>query len=262
MLEWREGELHPAPEDEPGELLVADSWLVVDGAVRGYEEHWRRFGRSCRELGVGGSDMHDFAVAVTAALPRRGERFPRVDLARVGGGLRLALRLRPAPEREHEAGVWSAPRNDLRRHPRRKGPDLAWLSSLRSRAQKAGADEALIRDERGHLLEGALSSLLWWEDEALCTTPDENSLPGVTRKLLLTLAEGSGVEVRRIAPEPPRLAGREVWLTSALHGIRTVSDWVEPQQVAGKPTRAAEWRSLLDRFVRPVVEQESARRSA
>ena len=149
------GELHPAPADESGELLVADSWLVVDGAVRGYEEHWRRFGRSCRELGVGGSDLHDFAVAVTAALPRRGERFPRVDLARVGDDLRLALRLRAAPEREHEARVWSAPRNDLRRHPRRKGPDLAWLSSLRSRAQKAGADEALIRDERGHLLEGS-----------------------------------------------------------------------------------------------------------
>jgi branched-subunit amino acid aminotransferase/4-amino-4-deoxychorismate lyase len=258
VVEWREGRLRPAPGDESGELLVADSWLVIDGAVRAYEEHWRRFGGSCRELGVEGSDLDDFAVAVTAALPRRGEWFPRVELARVGNGRRLALRMRPAPEREHEARVWSAPRNDLRRHPRRKGPDLAWLSSLRSRAQKAGADEALIQDERGHLLEGALSSLLWWEDEALCTTPDEASLPGVTRNLLFRLAEASGVEVRRIAPEPQRLAGREVWLTSALQGIRTVSDWVEPQQAAGPPTRAVEWRSLLDGFVRPLAEWESA----
>lgn len=257
VLEWREGVLRRAPGDQPGELLVADSWLVVDGAVRAYEEHWRRFGGSCRELRVEGSDLDDFAVAVTGALPRHGEWFPRVELARVGNGCRLALRVRPAPELEHEARVWSAPRNDLRRHPRRKGPDLAWLTSLRSRAQTAGADEALIQDAPGHLLEGALSSLLWWEDEALCTTPDENSLPGVTRNLLFTLAERSGVEVRRIAPEPQRLAGREVWLTSALHGIRTVSDWVEPRQAAGKPTRAAEWRSLLDGFVRPLAARKS-----
>ena len=69
------------------------------------------------------------------------------------------------------------------------------------------------------------------------------------------------MEVRRIAPEPQRLAGREVWLTSALHGIRTVCDWLEPQQAAGKPTRAAEWRSLLDGLVRPLAEWEAGART-
>ena len=43
------------------------------------------------------------------------------------------------------------------------------------------------------------------------------------------------------------LAGRETWLTSALHGIRVVSTWVSPPMEAGREARAAAWRAELDR---------------
>ena len=53
--------------------------------------------------------------------------------------------------------------------------------------------------------------------------------------------------MRERAPQPAELAGRETWLTSALHGIRVVSAWVDPRQAAGAAARAREWREELDR---------------
>jgi hypothetical protein len=44
-----------------------------------------------------------------------------------------------------------------------------------------------------------------------------------------------------------QLAGRETWLTSALHGIRVVTGWVSPPLVAGDGVRAPRWREELDR---------------
>ncbi len=177
------------------------------------------------------------------ALPLQGRWFPSVELT----GRGFVLRLRRAPPPVREARVVVGAPGDPRRWPRRKGPDLALLAGLRASAAPRGGDELLLRDDAGGLLEGALSSLLWWEDDALCTTPDERTLPGVTRGLLLAGAAARGVELRVRTPQPAELAGREVWLTSALHGIRVVTAWVDPRQAAGAATRAPEWREELDR---------------
>jgi branched-subunit amino acid aminotransferase/4-amino-4-deoxychorismate lyase len=142
--------------------------------------------------------------------------------------------------------VLVGPPGDPRRLPCRKGPDLPLLLALRERARAAGADELLLCDEAGALREGALSSLLWWEDDVLCTTPGEHTLPGITRALVLDLARRDGIAVRVRSPSPQELAGREVWLTSALHGIRVVSAWLQPAQAAGAAQRAATWRAALE----------------
>jgi branched-subunit amino acid aminotransferase/4-amino-4-deoxychorismate lyase len=219
-------------------LLVADSWLVEDGHVRAGVAHWARFAGSCAEVGADPADLARFRRAVVAALPASGRWFPRVELGAEG----LALRVRRAPPQALTASVEVAPPGDPRRSPRVKGPDLELLAGLRAASR---ADEVLLRDAAGALREGALSSLLWWEDDALCTTPDEHTLPGVTRAVLLVLALHRGIEVRMRSPLPAELAGREVWLTSALHGIRAVSGWLAPAQPAGKPLRAAAWRAAL-----------------
>ena len=187
--------------------------------------------------------LRRFAAAARAALPHEGRWFPRVELT--DGG--FALRMRRAPPPVREARVVVGAPGDPRRHPRRKGPDLELLAGLRASAHARGGDELLLCDDAGGLLEGALSSLLWWEGEALCTTPDERTLPGVTRRLLLAIAAARGVEVRVRSPQPAELAGREAWLTSALHGIRVVTAWVDPRQAAGAATRAPDWREELDR---------------
>jgi branched-subunit amino acid aminotransferase/4-amino-4-deoxychorismate lyase len=243
VLRWTGRELVGVAGAPAAVLLAADSWLVDEGFERAAGAHWTRFATSCRQLGVERETLAAFRAAASAALPAQGRWFPRVELT--GDG--LALRLRRAPPVAREARVLVGAPGDPRRCPRRKGPDLMLLAGLREDARAAGADELLLCDAGGRLLEGALSSLLWWEDVALCTTPDATALPGVTRALLLALAREAGVEVRRRAPAPAQLAGRETWLVSALHGIRVVSAWVAPRQVAGDGVRAPEWREMLDR---------------
>ena len=226
------------PAGKPA-LLAADSWLVDDGRVRALDAHWARFGETCLRAGVEPAELARFRVVVANAVPTAGRWFPRVELT-AGGD--LTVRVRPAPAQRLEASVAVAPPGDPRRFPRLKGPDLELLIALR---EAAPADELLLCDDDGALREGALSSLLWWEDDALWTTPDEHTLPGVTRALLLARARERGIAVRVRSPLPAELAGREVWLTSALHGIRVVSAWLAPVQPAGAAVRAGAWRAGL-----------------
>jgi branched-subunit amino acid aminotransferase/4-amino-4-deoxychorismate lyase len=177
-----------------------------------------------------------------------------VDL-RADGELRLAVR--PAPPREPEVVAWVFDGADPRRAPRRKGPDLERLGALRVEAARRGAGEALLSDGDGHLLEGAYTSLLWWEDETLWAVPDDAPiLDGVTRALLLGLAADDGVPVRYRRPRAAELDGREVWLTSALHGIRAVTAWTGDGGVGigvGAARRAAAWQARLEALAVPVA---------
>jgi branched-subunit amino acid aminotransferase/4-amino-4-deoxychorismate lyase len=224
------------------ELLAADSWLVADGRVRAVERHWARFSAACAEHGVGPDAIAAFRADVERAVPAQGRWFPRVELRQ-----ELAVLVRPAPPREPTVVAWIADVPDPRRCPRRKGPDLDRLAALRERAAAHGAGEAVLADADGRLLEGAYTSLLWWEGETLCAVPDEAPiLPGVTRALLLELAVERGTPVARRRPAPDELAGRETWLVSALHGIRAVTRWAPAGVPAGAAQRAAAWQRLLD----------------
>jgi len=255
MSDWRRLE-HGAwvPEAAPAEgaVAAAESWLVEDGRARGLDRHWARFARGCAEAGL---SIASPRAAVEAALPATGRWFPRVE-ARAGGAVRLAVR--PAPPRAPEVVAWIADGPDPRRAPRRKGPDLERLGALRAAAARHGAGEAVIADADGRLLEGAYTSLLWLEDDALCAVPDDAPiLDGVTRALLLGLAGDAGAEVRFRRPAPAGLDGREAWLTSALHGIRVVTRWVAdnahgPPVHAGRAERAAAWQARLEALAVPV----------
>jgi branched-subunit amino acid aminotransferase/4-amino-4-deoxychorismate lyase len=225
-------------------LLAADSWLVADGRVRALDRHWARFAATCAEHRVEPEALAALRARVDAEVPREGRWFPRVELRADG---ELALRVRPAPPREPTVVAWIADVPDPRREPRRKGPDLERLAALRERAAAHGAGEAVIADADGRLLEGAFTSLLWWEGETLCAVPDAAPiLPGVTRALLVELARERGAPVAQRRPVPDELAGRETWLVSALHGIRAVERWANGDLQAGETRRAGAWQRLLD----------------
>jgi len=226
------------------ELLAADSWLVADGQVRAVERHWARFCATCRDHGVEPEALAAFRAEVERALPAEGRWFPRVELRADG---ELAVHVRPAPPREPVVVAWVADVPDPRRAPRRKGPDLERLAALRERAAAHGAGEAVLSDANGRLLEGAFTSLLWWEGETLCVVPDDAPiLPGITRALLIELARGRDTPVAQRRPAPQELAGRETWLVSALQGIRAVTRWADGGPAAGDAPRAANWQRLLD----------------
>jgi len=226
---------------DPDAIAVAESFLVDEGRVRGLDRHRDRFARGCAEAGL---DPAAPWAALERALPATGRWFPRLEL-RAGGGPHVAIRPAPAREPEVVARVFDGP--DPRRRPRRKGPDLERLGALRAEVARHGAGEALLRDADGRLLEGAYTSLLWWEDETLWAVPDDAPiLDGVTRALLLGIAAADGVPVRHRRPRPEELAGREVWLTSALHGIRAVVSGPDGSLPAGPAPRAAAWQTRLE----------------
>jgi branched-subunit amino acid aminotransferase/4-amino-4-deoxychorismate lyase len=158
------------------ELLAADSWLVVDGRARAVERHWARFSATCAEHGVEPEALAAFRARVEHALPARGRWFPRVELREDG---ELAVRVRAGPPPEPTVVAWIADVPDPRRAPRPKGPDLERLAVLRERAAAHGAGEAVLADAGGRLLEGAFTSLLWWEGRRCGRSPTtRRSCPG------------------------------------------------------------------------------------
>ena len=213
-------------------MRAADSWLVEDGRVRGWELHWARFGVAA------GVDVAALEAEVRAELPREGRWFPRVECDDDGA---LSWRLRPAPERLPAVACRAVAVLDFRVAPRVKGPDLERLVALR------GTGEVLLAGEDGRILEGCLTSLLWWVDHALYVVDDDEPiLDGVTRRLLIGLAVAEGIEVVRARPVLEDLYDREVWLTSALHGIRALTSWVPDGPPAGQAERAAGWQLRLE----------------
>lgn len=234
----------PGLRDPDARLLVADSWLVREGRVRGFERHVARFQRSCLSEGVTRQTLERFWQAVVGELPLKGSWFPRVELHRDGS---LALWLRKAPVLQNSILVLPWPYSDPRAMPRRKGPDLGRLAEVRAQAQATGADDALLTTEDGFVTESTTCSLLWWEEDEL-VFPDtfEYLLPGVTRTLIEQQALRSGISVRRARAAPEELYGREVWLVNALHGIRPVVGWIGTTHAAVQAKHAPHWRETLE----------------
>ena len=247
MREWDGRQLGPAVDASDDVLLAADSFLVSEGRVRGLELHRERFLAAVAE--AGGPDGADaFLDAAVAALPRTGDAFPRLELT--AGGLRL--RLRPAPPRGRTVVLWTSP-VDPRRTPERKGPDIARLALLRSRATAAGADEAVLLDGDGAVVDGASSAVLWWLGDALVVPPASSPrVWSVTARTVSVLAGALGVDVIEAPAEPTDLEGREVWTANALHGLRLATSWIEGPALAAVPGRLDAWRRRLDALRRPL----------
>jgi len=250
ILAWvpGEGSFRPDEDRRSARFDIADSWLVVDGAVRGLGHHRDRFVGSCAAChGVPVDVANEFFTAACAMVPSEGRWFPRVEYSR-GTGFRVRVRPTAAAAPSVALGLFGAP--DPRRRPTVKGPDLELLIRLRARASAISkADEVLLVSKDGIVLEGSLSSVLWWRGDVLCAPAmDLPVLPGVTRRLVLNMASDLGVEVRFERCTPKDLNGLEVWCLSALHGIRFVASWVGTGFDAAPPRRAMDWQAALARI--------------
>lgn len=236
-----------------GELLLADSWFVDASRVRAFDRHRRRFSKAAIELGCTDADSADFWSGLIDLIPRSGEWFPRVEILGDDESA-LGFRLRPAPPRTDELNVWIPPFADPRQHPETKGPDIARLGELRTRAhEEHKCDEVLLVDEHGFAVESATSSLLWWEDETLCVPhPDLAQLPGVTTSLIQAEARKRSIEVAFRRSSPAELSGREVWLVNALHGIRRVCGWSGMPRHSPPPMWFWDWKTWLELHMAPI----------
>ncbi|WP_285116893.1 aminotransferase class IV [Leifsonia sp. fls2-241-R2A-40a] len=254
IADWADGGLRVRDDCElvETELLAADSFLVESGRALALGLHRARFMETAREQGFAGTDELDaFWTAGVAALPRSGPWFPRFELVRARDALRLRFRLRTAPPLTSALVVATA-ETDPRRTPSLKGPDIDRLSALRQRAQRRGAQEAVILDG-GSVTDGATTALLWWRGDALFAPPF--SLPrvdSVAARTVRGIAAALGVPVEEEAVRPSELDGAVVWAVNALHGIRAVTAWVDGPAVAQDAARTDAWRARFAALARPL----------
>lgn len=226
------GHLVEATQSDEVTLAVADSWLVEDGRVRSIQAHYERFVSGVATLdsianphNITHADIAPFFEAVIDTVPDSGRWFPRVEFH---AGLRapLFLKLREAPAQLGQARLWSHPEPDPRSNPAVKGPDLSLGMQLRRSAQVHGADETVLLAADGSVIEGALSSLVWWREDVLCAPDDSTSwLPSITRDEVFAVARQLGLKTRTERVLPSDLSGCQIWILSSLQGIRPVSEW-------------------------------------
>ncbi len=115
---------------------------------------------------------------------------------------------------------------------------------LRADADEHGAADAiLLRD--GIVTEGTASNVFVWNDNQLMTPPKSSYLlPGITRDLVLEIAQHHGVTAsERNLTELDLGAAEEIWLTSSTREILPVT------QLNGHPVGAGvpgeRWRTML-----------------
>lgn len=240
---WNGSELvdNSAAFDVP--LYVGDSFLLREGTAVNYAGHLARFERMADEQGLK-RPLNDFLNAVTQALPRTGSHFPRIDLTSRG---ELEVRIRPVPPLGRTM-VLSTTSTDPRTEPTFKGPDIPALQVLRDEAAAVGADEPVILDARGRIIDGASTCLVWLRESTLYTPPAEATrLQSLTVEAVQSLARDAGYAIASEWATPGQLAGSQVWALNALHGIRGVTAWLDgPEFVLDEP--------LLDQF-RTAYEQ-------
>jgi branched-chain amino acid aminotransferase len=156
--------------------------------------------------------------------------------------------------------VWKEPAT-LQTVKTRRVPDSAlpatakthnYLNGILARAELIeGSDEALMRDTDGAVVECAASNLFFVHDDALHTpSAQRDLLPGITRRVVIDLAEDAGVPVRTGTYEPADVReAREAFVTNTTWEVRPV-DAVDGISVGGGAVT-----ELLSRLFDELVEE-------
>src|SRR5690606_35697167 len=124
-----------------------------------------------------------------------------------------------------------------------KTTDRGWLEAARLTVQQLGADDALLLDAAGAVVEATIWAIAWWDEELLTFPPLElGGLPGVGRARLAETARG-GIRERVIRRE--ELSWRSLVVCNAARGLLPV------HSLAGEPV-PANFRTpvVADRFWR------------
>lgn len=145
--------------------------------------------------------------------------------------------IKPLPESYKKDGIKAITVEDIRwSQCDIKAITLLPNSLLRQKAQDVGAQEALlIRD--GYMTEGSASNSYAVVDGVLYTAPrDEKVLPGITRDLILELADKAGISYREQAVSETDLQrAEEIWISSSTREVLPVTTMDEQPVGSGKP---------------------------
>ena len=133
---------------------------------------------------------------------------------------------------------------DERRVPQIKGPDLMWLSTRMNVTKGRGADEGLLKDAQGRIIEGIFSTLLALRGTEVAVSTHPRALASVTAAQVVPYLKSRGM---RVVERPDGFGAQElheaeVWSLNAFSGVRVVEAWAEYGTImpvpAGQATRA------------------------
>lgn len=119
----------------------------------------------------------------------------------------------------------------------------------RAEAEDRGADEALLLNTEGRVVEGSRSNLFWVSGRSIGTPPLESGvLAGVTRAVVMELCKPLGLSVRETSLPPKILRQQDgVFLTLSTDGVVEALAW-EGRALRQSPVvatlRNAYWRRV------------------
>jgi branched-chain amino acid aminotransferase len=227
-------------------FLYGDSVFEVlrtyGGALFGFEEHLARLARSAKLALIDFSDIDLLRREILAVVRATGntETYIRVvvtrgtgkmlgldpALARAPSRVVIATAVPPMPREMYERGIAVTTYRTQRvsEGTSAAGAKLGnYLLSILAthEAHARGAEEALILDARGQVVEGTTSNVFLVRDGALITPPDEAGLlAGITRGKVLELAREMAIPIGMRTFPPSELASAdEAFITSSIREI-------------------------------------------
>jgi branched-subunit amino acid aminotransferase/4-amino-4-deoxychorismate lyase len=223
------------PLDDRGLLLgdgLFETLLAVDGAIPRIEAHLDRMAAGCAVLGLPALDRESARALCLAAPPAVGRAAVRLTLTAGSGGRgldrpdpvapRLVATAAPSPRVETPATLIIAQTRRNEGSPASRLKTLSYVDGVlaRAEAQAAGADEAVMLNNRAQVACAAAANLFWIEGERLFTPALAcGVLAGITRARMLET-----VDVAEVVADRARLeAADAVLLTNSLIGARPAS---------------------------------------
>lgn len=214
--------------------------LARGGELVAWERHMARLARGCAALGLPEPEADDCRDAALAALEATGLVRDRAAVRIVwtagegGRGLdrpaavdpRLIATASAAVKPKGPASLATVATRRNEGSPASRLKSLAYLDNVLARreAEAAGADEALMLNNRGELASAAAANLFWREGGVLFTPAlDAGVLDGTVRGVLIERARAAGWAVQEVRVQRQALDRAEaVYLTNSLVGLRPV----------------------------------------
>lgn len=235
---YLDGEILPddaarVPATDPALAWGAGAFEVV----RGYNQrpfqlpaHMDRLGRSARYIGLE-PELPDLAPAIERLFRENGLDGGRVRITLTGGGHLIVVVQGhdPLPPRLYEEGgaLGIAPFRRDPRAPLAGYKTLNYLENMRTRwdAEGRGELDSLVCGLSGEVLEGTRCNVFSARDERLITPPVVSGvLPGVTRRLVMELAEEQGLALEeRSLYLDDLLGGDELFVTSTMMEVMPIA---------------------------------------
>ncbi|AFJ02325.1 D-alanine aminotransferase [Methylophaga frappieri] len=192
-----------------------------------------------------GGDQAVYLQITRGSAPQRDHVFPPAVLP---GIFMMSNPLKPIPEHWLKTGIDAITVPDIRwQRCDIKAISLLANCLMKQQAEAAGAQEALLL-RAGRLTEGAASNTYVFLDNVLITADTgPEILAGITRELVLQLAEEAGLKVSlRMATEAELHRADEIWVSSSTKELIPVTKLDGKRVGSGSPGPV--WQDLFQRF--------------